>query len=130
MESNDPRFIELNSASFRLEEDGVLRIRPNDDYMVDLEEAIKQGYAIIKLCQGEKRPFLIDNRGVIPLYTPDARDYLINSEELKQYRAAEAILLSHLPAISNNGGSKSEGAVPNGYFLYEQEAINWLKSYT
>lgn len=123
------RFIELSSASFRMEEEGILRIRPNDAYMVDLEEAIKQGYAILKLCNGIKRPFLIDNRGVIPLYTPEARDYLIHSKELKRYKAAEAVLLTQLPLLPKDRQNKKDPDCPNQYFLYESDAISWLRSY-
>ena len=126
MVAQDLRFIELKSASFLLEEDGYVRIRPRDDYMVDLEEAIKQGYAIMKLCNGSKRPFLVDNRGVFPLYTPEARDYLINSLELKKYRAAEAILLNQLPSLANGAVRRKHSFCPNSYFLYEREAIEWL----
>lgn len=122
--------INLNSASFRLEEEGFIRIRPNDAIMVDLEEAIKQSYAIQKLCDGEKLPFLVDNRGVFPLYTPEARDYLFHSEEIKSYRLAEAILLTQLPTMAKEGMEQQDSACPNQYFLYESEAINWLRTFT
>ena len=123
------RFIELNSASFRLEEEGFIRVRPNDACMVDLEEAIKQSYAILKLCDGEKLPFLVDNRGVIPLYTPEARDYLFHSEEMKKFRLAEAILLTQLPSIAKEGLEREDSICPNQYFLYESEAIDWLRTF-
>ncbi len=123
--------IELSTAVIELDERGYLWTRFRDGQSVELEDAVKHAEAIVQICEGRKRPFVVDGRQIYSTISHEAREYLARHKGVQEVRAAQAFLTDHL---ANRLVAKifiylHKPANPTRIFACEQEAVKWLSQF-
>jgi hypothetical protein len=112
-----------------IDEEGILRVAPNEGAELDLEEAMACFDVYRQLgCRENKVLQLMDGRGGLSA-TPEARDYA--AEHGKEYFIASAIVSSSLPVriIVNFFNAFYKHEVPFKMFSTEEEALRWLRKF-
>ncbi|TND07451.1 MAG: hypothetical protein FD123_3229 [Bacteroidetes bacterium] len=108
-------------------DDGILRVKPKADVIVDLEDAIIYFEACERLTEGKRVPVLLDSTDD---YTVSRKAQQYSSEKSKT-RLATAVVSSSsfIQFTINLYVSVFKPATPIRMFSNEEEAIAWLKQF-
>jgi hypothetical protein len=121
--------IETTTAYTTLGEDGIVRVRMRPNTTEDCATARENVAALTEICDGNKRPLLIDMAGSLGA-TQDARHHY-SSEAMSRNITASAMLVTS--PISRVLGSFFVGLNRPRHLLRlfssETDAIEWLKGY-
>jgi len=121
--------LDVRSQKIRLEEDGIVRAKLKPHVDVDLTDAEEAVSAIASLCQGVRRPVLVDITEVKSM-TRECRVYFAGPETAKVEAAAALLIRSPLTkAIGNFFMGLNKPLFPTRLFTSESEAIGWLSSF-
>lgn len=115
------------SANIKLE-DGILIVRVQPLIKQTLEMAQENLLATAKVCQGIKRPMMLDIKKAEPLQS-DIRRYYSSSEAINQYLVI-GVLVKASPfgvALGNFYLNMSKTVIPKKLFTKELDCLSWLK---
>lgn len=123
--------IVLKTATLRIDASGILRVRYHNDVDMTPEDAKRHINAVVKLCSGRKRPFLIDTRNTRGTYSQEAMRKLAKNPEIVRLRKAQAIIIDSLPnrLLANFYIKFHKPVNPIKIFEKENEALQWLKQF-
>ncbi len=123
--------IELKTGTVEIDHKGVLWTRFRDKATVELEDAKLHAQAIMALCKGIRRPFVVDGRDIMGMITDEAQAYLASHPGIQQVRAAQAF-------ITNSLGNRLMASIfiklhrpknPTKIFNNSEKALQWLAQY-
>lgn len=121
--------IETRTAKIWLGEDGMVRAVLSPNAQVTLADAKEHIEALVKVCEGKKRPILVDMSRTKSL-DAEARAYY-TVEEGPKIEQATALLVGS--PVSKIIGSFALGlnkpVYPTKLFTSEDKAIEWLKGF-
>ena len=120
--------VEVRTQVIWRDGDGIIRVRikPHIDLnLVDAQEALR---AITVLCEGRKRPVLVDITEIKSM-DREARVFFAGPETAQVESAAALVVRSPLTrAIGNFFMGLNKPLFPTRLFTSEAEALTWLKS--
>ncbi len=117
------------TAKISLEKEGYLKIVMLHDVTVDAEDALDNMLVIKNLSGGKKMLKLIDARGNWSM-TSDARKVSKKNFSPETTLARAYVVDSYLTKVMFTFlRSFGEKKVPEEFFNYEEEAVNWLLSF-
>lgn len=121
----------LKTATLYVDESGILWVRYQKDVDMKPEDAKRHIEAVVQLCGGKKRPFLIDTRDARGTYSLEAMRKLAKDPEIVRIRKAQAIIIDSLPnrLLANFYVKFHKPANPIKIFEKENEALQWLKQF-
>ncbi len=121
--------IDLRTQIIWLGDDGIVRVNLKPNIKIGLQDAQISMRAISDVCGGQRRPALVDMRGLIAM-DREARLYFAGEETAKVESAAALLIDSPLSkAIGNFFMGLNKPIFPTRLFTSEAEALAWLKGF-
>ncbi|MEK7704047.1 MAG: STAS/SEC14 domain-containing protein [Myxococcota bacterium] len=112
-----------------LGEDGIARVIHVPHAEVTLEDAKETMAAYIGLCEGKRRPLLVDTKTMKAL-AREARLYYAGDEAARVATAVAIIVGTPVSRVLGNFYlGLSNPRLPSRLFSSDEEALNWLKGY-
>ncbi len=120
--------IDLEHSSVWIDDDNVLRIDYRGGGDLDIHYIKSHTEAILKVCNGIPRPFLIDLRDVFGSISYEGQNYLASYPELTKVRIAQAIVIDNLAnrLLGNFYFSVLRPKGPRKIFNSVDKAKEWL----
>lgn len=122
-------FVETRTAKIGLDENNILHFLLNENISVDYEDALDNYLVVKNFTKGEPCLKLIDIRHQVKISSKAKR--FIDSKDVQAKTIARAILVSNTVAkLTLNFFIKFNSMnVPTKFFVTEQNAIDWLKTF-
>ncbi len=121
--------IETRAQIVQLEADGILRARTKPNVDLNLEDARAIIPAISTLCDGVRRPILVDLTGIKSM-TREARVYFAGPETAAVESAAALLVASPIArAVGNFFIGFNKALIPARLFTSEPAALEWLAQF-
>jgi hypothetical protein len=121
--------IRTQTATNWLGADGIMRAVMHPAAEDTLQTAQENIAACAKICQGKKRPMLVDFRQ-IKAQTREARAYYAGEESAKIFSAVSLLVASPVSRVIGNFFTGLNRPIyPLRLFTSEDEALAWLKGF-
>lgn len=121
----------LKTATLQLDKSGILWVSYHKEVEMTPEDAKMHIDAVVRLCEGKKRPFLIDTRNAHGSYSLAAMRKIAKDPKIVDVRKAQAIIIDSLSnrLLANFYIKFQKPQNPIKIFEKEEEAIQWLKQF-
>ncbi len=121
--------VTTKSAIVTIDPGGFVRMTMKQGVVDDLEAAVENVKAVIKLAHGKKLPLMVDTR---PLKGQDkaARDYYRGTLHIELVTATAVLINSVLGSVLGNfhAFASKTAIIPFKLFHDEPSAVRWMKS--
>jgi len=121
------RTIETRTSIYTIHEDEIVVQRLRDKARQTVADAKENVAAYFNLCEGGKRPCLVDGRSALTA-EPGVREHYARPE-VAERTIAVALLVgsSAMRVIANLFLTVNKPIMPTRLFTVEQEAVDWLR---
>lgn len=130
-DSNALNSVELEAVWMELDADGILQVELKSGATFDVAAASDYAAHCRQICADKPRPFLVVQPSDLFDSTPEARAYLASNSEMRECRAALAIVATdvtnRLAATAYLNFNKP--ATHGRMFDNKEEARNWLREF-
>lgn len=125
------KIIDLPKSILELKDEGYVYVRFKDEVDFEIEDAKVQEAALVKLCNNQAYPFVVDGRVSFSNISNDARHYLAKSELLQAVRLAQALIVDSLAysLVANIYITVNKPNNPVKIFSNKADAINWIQQF-
>ena len=119
---------QLNHAEIIHLQHNLYLLKFEDDYEVELEDAIEIDQAFIKITNNQPFCVVVDARNRYSSISNDARDFFANDPEILPIRKKIAIVINNMPTrmIANFFVKFNRPKTPTKVFNDYNKAIDWL----
>lgn len=123
-------YIKLKHAEITLYQENIYVLTFEDDYEVELEDAIEIDKAFIKITNNTKFSVIVDARDKFSSITNDARNFFANDPEIIPIREKIAIVVNNMPTkiLANFFMRFNRPQTPTKVFNNLEEAVKWLSN--
>lgn len=120
--------IQLNHAEIIHLQQNVYLLKLEDDYEIELEDAIEIDQAFIKTTNNQPFSVVVDTRNKYSSVSNDARNFFANDPEILPIRKKIAIVVNNMPTrmIANFFVTFNRPKTPTKVFNDYNKAVNWL----
>ena len=124
------RALEVRTGRVWRDGEGIIHVAISPNVAMTLEDAHEQMRAVATLCEGARRPTLID-LGRMKTMERGARQYFAGPECAKYESAAALVVLSPLAkALGNFFMGLNKPLMPTRLFNDERSAMEWLRGFS
>lgn len=126
----NPSHIQLKHAEISHYQDNIYILTFEDDYEVELEDAVEIDKAFIKITQNTKFSVIVDARDKFSSITNDARNFFANDPEILPIREKLAIVVNNMPTkiLANFFMRFNRPQTPTKVFNDLNLALEWLSN--
>lgn len=123
-------YIKLKHAEITLYQENIYMLTFEDDYEVELEDAIEIDKTFIKITNNTKFSVIVDARDKFSSITNDARNFFANDPEIIPIREKIAIVVNNMPTkiLANFFMRFNRPQTPTKVFNNLEEAVKWLSN--
>jgi hypothetical protein len=123
-------YIKLKHAEITHYQENIYVLTFEDDYEVELEDAIEIDKAFIKITNNTKFSVIVDARDKFSSITNDARNFFANDPEIIPIREKIAIVVNNMPTkiLANFFMRFNRPQTPTKVFNNLEEAVKWLSN--
>lgn len=100
-----------------------------DDYEIEIQDAVEIDKAFIKLLNGKKFSVIVDTRDCFTSTTNEARNFFANDPEILPIRKKIAIVINNMPTklLANFFIRFNKPQTPTRLFTNYDKAMSWLE---
>lgn len=121
--------IKLTHAEISYLHNDIFQLVFEDDYEIELEDAIEIDKAFIELLKGKEFSVLVDTQQRFSSITNEARNFFANDPEILPFRKKIAIIVDNIPTklLANFFIRFNKPQTPARLFVNYDKAVSWLE---